>query len=532
MTIRRILPRPRRFPVLAPAAALALMCGAWAAPVLAGGQAAEVAQWLRKLDDASYRVREEAQQRLIALGEPAEQAVAEALKSGSPEVRARARVILAEIQRRTQQARTDAVRKRVVWSRPIEGGVAGAAVVSDGVAVVVGGAQKLHGIDVKTGREVWVSEQAGLLGQLQADAGKIFAIAGSGGRTLVAFDPGKGTVAWRSDVPGDQPVHLTAVGGVVYAGGSRLMALEAATGKTRWEAPLPAPVSAPAVVAGGAVFVARADGKVRALDLATGKALWEIEVFPAAAVAALAADDGVLCAMGASAVVALDVKERKELWRFPLPGPARQVGAAIQINGRNLRLSGSGGSLRMARGLVFVRSGAAVSVHALAGRTGEKQWTYTPRPPDGAAVAGPDGIAFPAGGGVQIVGAQGARIQAGRLILSGGWGAGTAAPLTVAGPVVYCPASDALRAVDAGTGRELWQLPTTGQATTPVLAGGLLLLGTRQGTVFSPVVPGGGVFVGGRPVPGRVRKEVDTNGRTARSAPGLFAERLPPAKGR
>lgn len=512
------------------AAVLSAAWAPWASSARAAGDEQAVAEWIRKLGDAKYRVREEAQKRLIAIGEPAVRAVTEALKSEDAEVKARAEAILEEIRKRSHQARTEAVRKGLLWARPIAGGVAGPPAVCDGMAFVVGGDRKVHAVDVKTGREVWVSDQAGTFTQLRAGGGLVFAMECGQAKKLFAFDARKGTVAWSREVPCSGPVYPELVGGVVYVGQQRLLALDAGTGETKWEAPLSRPTLARPAVAGRFVYVACANGKVRVLDAATGRAKSDFQTLQGTAAEEIAVADGVLCVLGQSAVQAVDVKERKQLWRFPLPGGTVHVRAAIHINGRALNLSGGGASLRMADGTVYVARGSGSPVYALDARTGNKKWDHTP--PQAAQRGGGNNGVIIAGGAVRLAGVRGVRIQGGRVILPAGWGASASAPLAVLEGVVYCPATDSLRALDAGTGKEIWRLPTAGRPLTPTLADGVLFFGTQAGQGASTTVQGGVVIVQGPPRGGPPKDGRPPKPPAGKTPPGLFAVRLPPSKRR
>jgi len=512
------------------AAALAVAWSAWAPPARAAEDKRAVGEWIRKLGDASYRVRQEAQKRLIAIGEPAVKAVTEALRSEDPEVKARAEAVLKEIRRRSHQARTEAVRRGLLWARPVAGGAAGAPAICDGMAFVVGGDQKVHAVDVNTGREAWVSDQAGMFPQLQAGGGLVFAMECLGATKLFAYGARQGTVVWSRQVPSSGAVHPALSGGVVYVGDRRLLALDARTGRSKWEVPLSQPATARPAVADGAVYVACSDGKVRVLDAATGQEKWACQAFQGTSAEELAVGHGVLCVLGGSAVQAVDVKEKKELWRFPLPGGRVNFRAAVRVNGRRMKLFDSGASLRIADGMVYVARSSRV--HALDARTGEKKWDYTPSQAAGPGAGVGNGVIIAGGGQVRLVGVQGVRIQAGRVILPGGWESSTPASPAVSGGVVYCPAPDSLRAVDARTGNEIWRLPTAGRPLTPAIADGVLFFGTQSGQNITTTVQGGVVIVrgpqGGRPP----RDEKATKGAATRKAPGLFAVRLPPAKGR
>ena len=204
--------RPSMIALALVAAVLAVAFGAGPSSARAAEADDEqaAAEWIRKLGDRSYKVREEAQKRLIAIGEPAVGLVTEALKSGDPEVKARAETVLDEIRKISHQARTEAVRKGLLWARPIAGGVTGAPAICDGMAFVVGadqkihvvgGDQKIHAVDARTGREVWVSGQAGTFSPLRAAGGLVFAVECGNARKLFAYDARKGTVVWSRKVP-------------------------------------------------------------------------------------------------------------------------------------------------------------------------------------------------------------------------------------------------------------------------------------------------------------------------------------------
>jgi len=105
---------PSRTAVLA--ILLAMLCTADLAsgdePAKLGSTPQQIDQLIRKLDNESFRAREAAQSKLLAIGSPALPALKAAAGSKSPEVRLRARAIVAALQRvMVQQAFTRLARQ-------------------------------------------------------------------------------------------------------------------------------------------------------------------------------------------------------------------------------------------------------------------------------------------------------------------------------------------------------------------------------------------------------------------------------------
>ncbi len=272
---------------------------------------------------------------------------------------------------------------------------------------------------------------------------------GSDDGTLYALDRKRGRIIWRFAAGGAVAASPAVAEGLVVAATlpGRIFALDAKTGALRWSlhtgAALPLNTS-PAggwdiyasspVVAGGMVVIGAPDGAVRALELRTGRLRWKVQT--GGRVRGTPAVGGQTAVVGSwdGRVYALDLGTGATRWVHHTIGDTLDSRAA-GFDRRALQSSPA-----IAGGMVFIGSRDG-GLYGLDLATGERRWRVSHR-------------------GSWVVGSP--AVQDGR---------------------VYVGSSDGhfVQAVEAGTGKELWRLPTAANViASPLLADGLLLVTTHR----------------------------------------------------
>lgn len=270
---------------------------------------------------------------------------------------------------------------------------------------------------------------------------------------VCALDAASGRLLWRTTVGNDfAPVMPAVSGGIVYVGWSRpatVTALEASTGAILWSSQIAAggyDMKGPPVVAGGLVYQAAADGKVHALDATTGTPRWATDVsLPSAPALA----DGVLYVGGSPApgasggsFHALRATTGQVLWKRPAQSTDRLESPVV-----------SGGRLYVSLDNGYFAGTdpgfAAYDVRACAAGPCQPLWTHTSSRRFSSAPA-------------------------------------------VSGGVVYQTFNDGyLHALDASTGRLLWEGATAGAGKDngypgpPTVANGLVYASGDDGYVYA-----------------------------------------------
>jgi outer membrane protein assembly factor BamB len=291
-----------------------------------------------------------------------------------------------------------------------------------------------------------------------------------------------------------------AEGVVVAAVGERVVVMDAATLEYRWEFGLGARVTASPVIAGGMIYIGTTRG-LTALRLADRGEAWSMAAAYGVGAAPLAAGTTLYACMGDEAVVALDAATGARRWEFRCA-----VGRAAPV---------------LAAGRVVVGTTHTRAVVALDAGTGVPAWRLEV---DGRIAFAPAAV-----GDTVIVGDGGRRVRAvdaatGRVL----WTRSVEGAFRGDGPAVsartllFSTTALETEAYDPATGRRLWRRWLgTRHLSSPVLAGGLALIGSRSrlvaldanngddawkvdldGEVSSPLVAGGVVYAlsGGRVV--------------------------------
>ncbi len=348
-------------------------------------------------------------------------------------------------------------------------------------------------------------------------SGDVTTYRGDAGRTGVMPGPGptgSPDVAWQFQagapigsspaVVGDR-VFLLSSDGVVHA-------LDLATGTAVWELGLGATTgSASPLVVAGLVVVGDSSGMVHALDTASGHTRWSTQTDGAIDGAAAGVGNLVLTATEGGSAYALDAETGSVIWKATLPpGVTHSVTASadtVFVGARGilvaLRLSdgsilwqspvatsGDCGTPTVADGLVFDAIGldgndpAAKGVVALDASTGAVRWRYTsPTQRQAYTPAVIDGRAFVVAEDGTVVALDAAT---GAIAWTTETGAVNEALPAIADGLVYVPTNGhALVTLDQATGALGWQAPIVGVPYAPVVAQGLVLVGTSVGVLYA-----------------------------------------------
>ncbi len=481
----------------------ALVSAVWAVPAWGEtapkDQAEQIARLVEQLGADSYQARQEAQKKLIEVGEPAVAALEKALNSSDAEVRVRAEKALEEIRKGAFGRASEAMAKNLLWKLALSGPLTSPPIVTGSTVIFATQAGKLQVVSADKGEGLWEFETHAQAVPVLSGT-RLYVQDAKGLLRALDVRTGKPIAGFRGVGPAGPPV----VGyGLVYVTGDAgdLLALDADSGRKRWVVELSekAPRDVPPAVGAGLVFVAGEDGAVRALDAANGKRKWAVAAGKGEVVS-LAFHDGLVIVRSEAGVRAFEAASGEARWQRTDPIDnaagagqvrvrARQI---IDVNGRRLVLSdGSQDGRRWLR--VFqdtIYLSGAQQVTAVDAKTGTKKWTVKPRLEGGEDEEG--------GGQMVVVQGGGAAVQ---VMVGPNMIGGSSASLTqvaAAGGTVFFGSREGLHAVDARTGRELWKLKTDEPVSSvPVVAGGVVYFCTGAGLAGPRVV----LLQGGRNAP-------------------------------
>ena len=235
-------------------------------------------------------------------------------------------------------------------------------------------AGKLHMVDARTGRLLWVQDTgAPIYGDvwLTAETADVLNDAG----WLYRFDAATGRECWRRELGGGQVVRRppsstefsydyrggtpVLAEGVLYvaAADGSVWALTAATGEVRWRVSVGGRLRNRVLVAGDRVVVANWDGRVLALHRDTGAQLWQIETREAATADPVACGDGVLVSSRNSRLYRLRLADGATVWTYYHAGSWVESAPLV------------------ADGVAFVGSSDLRVVRAFDPATGATQWS-------------------------------------------------------------------------------------------------------------------------------------------------------------
>ncbi|HYK95470.1 MAG TPA: PQQ-binding-like beta-propeller repeat protein [Candidatus Dormibacteraeota bacterium] len=347
--------------------------------------------------------------------------------------------------------------------------------------------------------------------------GDVTTYRGDAARTGVMPGPGPtGTpqLAWQFQAGAPIGSSPAVVGTTAYvpSNDGMLRALDLRTGTVSWTVPLGATTgSASPLVVDGSVVVADQSGKVHALDPATGAEHWSFQADGPIDGAAASVGDTVLTATEVGTAYALDARTGGVRWRTGLPaGVTRSVSAsrdtlfvgaggilvALRLSDgailwqSSVASSGDCGTPTVAGGLAFDATGIdgdaldAKGVVAVDAATGTVRWRFASPTHDQAYTP-----AVSAGRGY-IVSEDGTVVALDAATGAVAWTAKTGAPnealATVSGGIVYVPTNgQTLVALDAATGSIQWRAPIRGVPYAPVVAHGMVLVGTNVGALYA-----------------------------------------------
>lgn len=291
---------------------------------------------------------------------------------------------------------------------------------------------------------------------------------GSNNHLLYALDASNGQVRWTFRARG--PVESTPAirDGAVYVADDRaIYAIDAATGKMRWRrgfgADLPHPGSiwdwdffqSSPTVAGARVYIGSGDGNLYALDADNGRVIWRYHTNGRVRSTPAVAGDTVYVGSFDGAVYAISATSGTLRWRFKTKGDRYFPIGEVQS------------SPAVADGVVYVgaRDGYC---YALDAKTGVVRWAH-------------DEPQY--------------------------WV--SSSPAVADGRVYYGSSDgDALRALDARTGKLLWSFDVPGRVwSSPTIFGNLVYFGTGTGQAIW-VNAQDGKPVGGSPSEGTIYSSV------------------------
>ncbi|MBI3648555.1 MAG: PQQ-like beta-propeller repeat protein [Actinobacteria bacterium] len=294
---------------------------------------------------------------------------------------------------------------------------------------------------------------------------------------------------------------------VISVGPDAVYGVDLETGTQLWSVPRDGP-PAPAAVAeaGGTTLLLFTDGgdaetsKLRAIDLATRKEAWDVPLDSVSRSGVTVDGDHAFVGDAGGNVSAIDVVAGALDWSVAVGGEAK-------------------GPLAAAGGKVFVvplshefKDSVTATVVALDAATGERVWSYAPRPPSSFAslASAADGevvVASPGSIGDSQV--RGLSADSGSELWSGRIGSVVfpfVAP-AVAGEAVYvADGTGGVHAIDRSTGRQAWlfQLNERVVRGSPVVVGDHVLLGLSDGTLAAVDATTGHLVWRSPPAPGLI----------------------------
>jgi outer membrane protein assembly factor BamB len=347
--------------------------------------------------------------------------------------------------------------------------------------------------------------------------GDVTTYRGDAGRTGVMEGPGpwgNPAIAWQFQAGAPISSSPAVVGETAFllSNDGLVRALDLSTGAVRWTKPLAAPTtSASPLVVDGSLIVGDKSGVVHALDSATGAERWSMQTDGPIDGAAAAVGGVVLTATEAGTAYALDARTGALTWKSTLPaGVTRSVTAsadtvfvgaagilvALRLSDGTMlwqttvATSGACGTPTVAGGLVFDSTGldgddrSARGVVAVDAASGTVRWRFaspTQDQPYTPAVSA--GRAYVVSEDKTVVALDTAT---GTVVWTMTTGAVNEALATIAGGVIYVPTNGhTLVALEAATGKIQWQAPIVGVPYAPVVAHGLVLVGTNVGVLYA-----------------------------------------------
>jgi len=258
-----------------------------------------------------------------------------------------------------------------------------------------------------------------------------------------------------------------------------VVALDALSGAVRWKVAPARPVTSSPALADGAVCFGTDDGCLWALSAKDGHALWETKISDGPIEVCPAAGHGVVCG-GARDLCALRTDTGEVLWKARLD--------QLVVEG-SIRIRGCTFAPAIAEGMFYVTtSGSPIGaryryneVVALDARTGKQVWAKRGAGASGAAAVA-DGIVYAPSHDCRLYALRAAtgeelwkaNLDPIDIVVSSGGGD---TPLVEDG-VVCVTYRGGLRALEARTGKELWNLRPPSDLGSPALVNGVFYGGS------------------------------------------------------
>jgi len=346
-----------------------------------------IAKLIKQLGDDNYKIRRDAQAKLIEIGEPAIPQLKEALKSSDVEVQNRAEQALAEIRKGSHGRISEKIAKQIIWKLKTSGTLAGPPVTVGDRVVTLSQAGPIRGVKSGDGEEVWKTDAKATCIPAAAD-GKVYFVDDDGRLRAVDAKTGDYVKGFTGPKADGSPAVAD---GVIYvrSGGDKLVALHAATGKVKWQAELSEKTasSTPPVVGAGRVYAPYGDQGVASYSAKTGKLEWKLTLGESntalRGIDCLRFHDGKVIVRSPAGLRAYRADTDGTVWVRPLGGQAAggalfQMKQVIVINGKKMVISNSSDVARRAMaavdGVAYVTSGNTLSAVQL--KDGKELWKH------------------------------------------------------------------------------------------------------------------------------------------------------------
>lgn len=290
-----------------------------------------------------------------------------------------------------------------------------------------------------------------------------------------ALEVSSGRERWQTDLGAElgAATPLVVDGRIVVGDRAGFVhALDPQTGSERWRAPVDGPIAGAAGEADGNIVVATETNSAYAIDPASGKIRWRSDLPGGVSHSVTATDDAVYCALSGGFLVALRASDGSLAWQA-------EVAA-----------DGEGGTPTVAAGLVFAATGldiddpATKGVVAVDTANGDERWRFLSSTGEvmyAPAVAGGTAYIVAEDGSVIAVDAEKGELR---------WSTTTGAP-NDALPSVWSDSlyvatmGGTLQALDTSDGALRWEVEIRGVPYSPIVTGGLVLVGTNAGVLYA-----------------------------------------------
>jgi len=255
-----------------------------------------------------------------------------------------------------------------------------------------------------------------------------------------SLEPATGKLRWLNEIPGAVSSAPVIADGALYVAAEHwdeqtpkngmILALDSSTGNLRWRYDIPGELWADPVLEGGVIYMGSIQGQMYALDADTGNLRWSFAARDAIRRRATVENGTVYFGSVDRNVYALDATTGDLLWRYQTDGPL-WAGPVV------------------ASGLIYVGVGVR-HLHALDAGAGTLRWQYeSPVERLSLPVVAHGVVYVSASKNFSEAYQQGQNIEG---ILHYGY----------------------VTALDARTGRQIWEYRTAGDPSRPVLADGVV----------------------------------------------------------